>query len=97
MVIKNSGGSTVPLAQQRIVGTAPLGGGSYGAQVSAQSAALANAMGTGRHTYRALQLGGLARNFVEERFRNEVAQAGEQAEPIGEGDAGFARRPGRFE
>jgi cholesterol transport system auxiliary component len=45
VVIQNTNGTTRPLAQQRIIGTAPLSGTGYGAQVSAQSAALANAIG----------------------------------------------------
>jgi cholesterol transport system auxiliary component len=44
VVIQSLGGNTRPLAQQRIVGTAPLAGTDYAAQVAAQSAALANAM-----------------------------------------------------
>jgi cholesterol transport system auxiliary component len=44
VVIQNLGGNTRPLAQQRITGTAPLTGTEYGAQVSAQSAALASAV-----------------------------------------------------
>jgi cholesterol transport system auxiliary component len=45
VVIQNINGNTRPLAQQRIIGTAPLSGTGYGAQVSAQSSALANAIG----------------------------------------------------
>lgn len=45
VVIGNSNGNTRPLAQQRIIGTAPLSGTAYGAQASAQRAALANAVG----------------------------------------------------
>jgi len=45
VVIQNSNGNTRPLAQQRIIGTAPLNGSGYAAQVSAQSAALADAVG----------------------------------------------------
>ena len=44
VVIQDVNGSTRPLAQQRITGTAPLSGSGYGAQASAQSAALANAV-----------------------------------------------------
>jgi cholesterol transport system auxiliary component len=44
VVIQNTHGNTRPLAQQRIIGTAALSGTGYGAQVSAQSAALANAV-----------------------------------------------------
>jgi hypothetical protein len=44
VVIQSLGGNTRPLAQQRIVGTAPLQGTDYAAQVAAQSAAVANAM-----------------------------------------------------
>jgi len=44
VVIQNTAGNTRPLAQQRITGTAPLTGTDYGALVSAQTAALANAV-----------------------------------------------------
>jgi cholesterol transport system auxiliary component len=44
VVIQSLGGNTRPLTQQRIVGTAPLQGTDYAAQVAAQSAALANAI-----------------------------------------------------
>jgi cholesterol transport system auxiliary component len=45
VVIRNIGGNTRPLAQQRLIGTAPLNGPGYAAQVAAQSAALADAIG----------------------------------------------------
>lgn len=45
VVIQDLAGNTRPLAQQRIIGTAPLSGTGYGEQASAQSAALANAVG----------------------------------------------------
>jgi cholesterol transport system auxiliary component len=44
VVIQNLSGNTRPLAQQRIIGTAPLSGTDYASQVAAQNAALANAM-----------------------------------------------------
>ncbi len=44
VVIQNLNGNTRPLAQQRIVGIAKLGGTDYAAQVAAQNAALADAM-----------------------------------------------------
>jgi cholesterol transport system auxiliary component len=44
VVIQNVNGNTRPLAQQRITGVAPLSGTGAAAQVSAQSAALANAL-----------------------------------------------------
>jgi len=48
VVIKNSGSlaaASLPLAQERITGTAPLQGSTPAAQVAAQTAALANALG----------------------------------------------------
>lgn len=45
VVIQNVGGNTRPLAQQRITGVAPLGGSGSAADVRAQSAALADALG----------------------------------------------------
>jgi cholesterol transport system auxiliary component len=48
VIIGNSGGITAksrPLAQQRITGTAPLSGSDAGAQVAAERAALADALG----------------------------------------------------
>lgn len=45
VVIRDQGGNTRPLAQQRIVGSAPLSGSGYEEQVHAQNAALADAMG----------------------------------------------------